>query len=283
MNFDESCAALRPDLHRFCARMTGNPCDGEDLVHEALATALARKDELREAGALRSWLFRIAHTKCIDFLRARRRLTGDDAIEEETSEVEMGDELDEKRRVERALANLVTELPAKERAAVMLKDVLDCSLEETAEITRSNVGAVKAALHRGREKLRDADSHPRREALPAETRAVIENYIAAFNRRDWDGVRALVAEDAKLDVVDRASGRFHDLRYLVNYGALKANWKLEFAYVDGVECVVHYREVDGQWRPYSVVSISVEGNRISHVRDYLHIDYLLRFSDVSRA
>jgi RNA polymerase sigma-70 factor (ECF subfamily) len=281
MNFDERCAALRPDLHRFCTRMTGNPCDGEDIVQDALATALARKDELREAAALRSWLFRIAHTKCIDFLRARKRFEAID-VEDEEREVAMADDLDDKRRVERALANLVTELPAKERAAVVLKDVLDCSLEETAEITRSNVGAVKAALHRGREKLRDADAQ-RRDALPAEKRAVIEDYISAFNRRDWDSVRALVAEDAKLDVVDRTSGRFHELPYLANYGALPMNWKLEFAYVDGVECVVHYREVDGQWQPRSVVAISVEGNRISHVRDYLHIDYLLRFCDVSAA
>ena len=92
-----------------------------------------------------------------------------------------------------------------------------------------------------------------------------------------------MAEDAKLDVVDRASGRFHELRYLVNYAALPLNWKLGLAYVDGVECVVHYREVGGEWQPHSIVAISVDGSRIRHVRDYLHVDYLLRFSDVSSA
>lgn len=279
MNFEESCAALRPDLHRFCTRMTGTAWDGEDVVHEALATALGRRDELREAGSLRSWLFRIAHTKCIDFLRARRPTEELEDAEDDMARPD--DDLDDKRRVERALASLATELPAKERAAVMLKDVLDCSLEETAEITSSNVGAVKAALHRGREKLREADARPRRVEMPPEVRRLVQQYITAFNRRDWDGVRALVAEDARLEVVDRTETRFLESRYLTNYAALPVKWRLEFAFVDGEECVVHYREIDGVWRAHAVVTISVRGDSIHRVRDYLHVDSLLRFSDVS--
>lgn len=204
-------------------------------------------------------------------------------LDEEADETPMGDQLDEKRRVERALANLVTELPAKERAAVMLKDVLDCTLEEIAEITASNVNAVKAALHRGREKLRAADGSGRREAMTPSTRAVIEEYLAAFNRRDWDAVRALVTADAPLHVVEKARLPFSESSYFTNYARLGCFWRLEIAWVDGVERVVQFREIDGDWTAHSVVELVVADKRIGAIRDYLHIDYLLRFSDVMRS
>src|SRR3954447_21091322 len=66
--FEEACTPLRADLHRFCTRMTGDPCDGEDVLQDALAAAFYRFPELRDGAAFRSWMFRIAHNRCIDFL-----------------------------------------------------------------------------------------------------------------------------------------------------------------------------------------------------------------------
>lgn len=278
--FDEACAALRPDLHRFCTRMTGSPCEGEDVVQEAMVTAFRRKDELREGASLRAWLFRIAHNRCIDLLRARRPHDplDDDAFDEDAA---MDDAIDRKRRVERALVAIAAELPPKERACVVLKDLLDWSLEETAEVTSSNVGAVKAALHRARAKIEAAgDRRPEPRLLPPRERAIVERYLEAFNRRDWDAVRALLTEDAQLDVVHRTKGPMRESRYFTNYSGLAWKWRLSLARVDGKEAVVHFREVDGRWKPHAVVQIEVAGDAVARVRDFVHVDYLLDGSEV---
>lgn len=283
--FDEACARLRPDLHRFCAKMTGSACDGEDVLQEVLVHAFYRLPELRDAASLRSWLFRIAHNKCIDHLRARRPLVAfreeEEAMAEAPSPNDLGEEIEHKERAENALAAIVTELPPKERACVVLKDVLDCSLEETAEITGSNVGAVKAALHRGREKLARADDAPPREArvMSREDRALVARYVACFNRRDWDGVRALLAEGARLDVVGRVEGPFGDT-YFTNYARLAHEWRLGLARVDGAEALVHYKKNGEAWVPHAIVRVDVAGGRVTRVRDYVHVDYLLRHARV---
>lgn len=275
--FHDECAALRPALYRFCARMTGSPCDGEDVLQETLAHAFYRLPELNDAMSLRPWLFRIAHNRCIDFLRAKKRFDELDENAGDDGGASMDDELDRKRRAARALSRIVTELPPKERACVLLKDVVDCSLEETAEITGSNVGAVKIALHRGRAKLDELEGKPvaARRPMAPEARAVVERYLAAFNRRDWSAVRAMLADDAHLEVVERAQGPMRESMYFVNHESLGQPWKVELAWVDGVEEVVHYRQVDGRWKPHSIVRMTLRDGKVAVVRDFLHVEAML--------
>ena len=281
--FHDECAALRPALYRFCTRMTGSPCDGEDVLQETLAHAFYRLPELNDEASLRAWLFRIAHNRCIDFLRGRKRF---DELDEEAGSdggAAMDEELDRKRRAARALSRIVTELPPKERACVLLKDVVDCSIEETAEITGSNVGAVKIALHRGRAKLEEMEGKPlaARRPMEAEQRALVERYLSAFNRRDWNAVRAMLAADAHLEVVERAQGPMRDSCYFVNHESIGQPWKVELAWVDGVEEIVHYRHVDGRWRPHSIVRVSLRDGKIATIRDFLHVDAMLDDCDVT--
>jgi RNA polymerase sigma-70 factor (ECF subfamily) len=185
---------------------------------------------------------------------------------------------DQRERVEQALVKLATELPPKERACLVLDDVLGWSLEETAEIVGSSVGAVKAALHRARARLAHAarGAEPRTaRAIDPGRRALVARYLEAFNRQDWDAVRALVADDARLEVVHRVECPLRESSYFVNYASLSWRWKLALADVDGVESIVHFRELGGAWAPRSMVRLEVAGGAIVRVRDYVHVDYLL--------
>src|SRR5262250_1938391 len=148
--FLETISTLRPSLHRYCARMTGSVMDGEDVVQEALFEAYRKLDQFDQGRPLKPWLFRIAHNRCIDFLR--RRGVRDEA--DATAVVpEAVPPVDPVLGTRKAVEHLVLTLPPKERACVLLKDVFDYSPEEIAELVDSTVGGVKAALNRGRTKL----------------------------------------------------------------------------------------------------------------------------------
>jgi len=121
--FLETITQLRPSLHRYCSRMTGSVMDGEDVVQEALFEAYRKLDKFDDSRSLKPWLFRIAHNRCIDFLRKRGvRVEAEtaamlpDAVEPADPTV-LG--------LGRAVEHLVTSLPPKERACVLLKDVFE--------------------------------------------------------------------------------------------------------------------------------------------------------------
>src|SRR5258707_7115379 len=130
--FLETIAQLRPSLHRYCARMTGSVMDGEDLVQESLFQAYRKLDGWDDSRPLAPWLFRIAHNRCIDFLRRRGV-----QIEAETAAMAPDSvEFDEPPgpELKRAVEQLVAALPPKERACVLLKDVFDYTLDEISEL-----------------------------------------------------------------------------------------------------------------------------------------------------
>jgi RNA polymerase sigma-70 factor (ECF subfamily) len=274
--FHEESDALRPALHRFCSRMLGSVTDGEDIVQETLALAFYKLPELVRESSLKPWLFRIAHNKCLDLLRYRRRFV---AMEEDQLVTEDPERNEEARELaERALVNVLVGLPPRERASVALKDVLDYTLEETAEITDTSVGAVKAALHRGRAKLRELSESPARHFTPGE-RTIVDRWVDCFNRRDWNGVRALLADGARLQIVGKTDAPFGE-QYFTNYAKVPVPWRLAVASVDGEESIVQYREVDGLWKAHAVVVLRIEGNTVRAVRDYVHIEYLLNDATV---
>jgi RNA polymerase sigma-70 factor (ECF subfamily) len=146
--FLETISPLRPRLHRYCARMTGSITDGEDVVQDALFRVYRSLETWDESRSLTPWIFRIAHNQCIDFLRSRGVRVEAEAAVAEPDFVEPGDPIGP--AIGPALEHLVLNLPPKERACVLLKDVFEYSLEEIAELVNSTVGGVKAALNRGR-------------------------------------------------------------------------------------------------------------------------------------
>ncbi len=276
--FDRELEQLRPELHRFCTRMMGGVSEGEDAVQDTLMHAFYRLPDLREGASLRAWLFRIAHNRCIDLLRRRKAFL---PLDEELAMAEVDADFEQRQLAQTTLAAIFTQLPTRERASVVLKDVLGYSLEETAEITGSNVGAVKAAIHRAREKLERVKSAELALSLSEQHRQVLARYVERFNARDWDGVRALLSTDARLEVVQFTEGPFQG-PYFQNYSKLPWQWRLGLAEVEGVPSVVHYRQNADGWQPHSVIVFGVEGGLVTLVRDYVHIDYLLQGAQVTQ-
>jgi RNA polymerase sigma-70 factor (ECF subfamily) len=271
--FLETITSLRPSLHRYCARMIGSVLEGEDLVQEALFQAYRKLDTWDEARPLAPWLFRIAHNRCIDYLRRRGV-----QVEAETAAM-MPDVVDPKDPpgpdLRRAVEHLVMALPPKERACVLLKDVFDYTLEEIAELVESTVGGVKAALSRGRAKLasRPPTPAPGRSATEDMSR-LLHLYVERFNQRDWDGLRELISADARLQVADRFSGPLSDSPYFGQYDRRTA-WRMALGDVDGhVAIVALYRDADG-WKPQSVARLDLANGRVVRIVDYVHCPWVL--------
>jgi len=267
---------VRPELHRYCARMTGSVVDGEDIVQEAMARAYFALSEYETLPPLRPWLFRIAHQRAIDHLRRYEKRMGEslDEKHEHSDDTAFGpeDAIAHEEATRSAVWRFM-DLPPAQRSAVILKDVLGHSLEEIARLLDLGVPAVKAALHRGRVRLRedqDADaSMPRREISP-----VVSRYVALFNAHDWDGVRALLSEDVQLDVVARSrrSGRRDVGVYFTNYDALR-DWHLVPAWLEGREVVAVFRHPDDA-RPAYFVQLTIADERIAAIRDFRYVPYI---------
>jgi RNA polymerase sigma-70 factor (ECF subfamily) len=151
---------------------------------------------------------------------------------------------------------------------VLLKDVLDHSLEETAALTGSTIGGVKAALHRGRAKLQHADVAP---VPPRPLPDVARLYAERFARRDWDGVRALLADDARLRVADCYQGPVAGAPYFDNYERIPRPWTARAGFVDGAPVVL----VETADAPVTAIRLEIVGARIVRITDFAHCPWVV--------
>jgi RNA polymerase sigma-70 factor (ECF subfamily) len=259
---------IRPELHRYCARLTGSVIEGEDIVQETLAKAFYTMSQLPDVPPLRPWLFRIAHNAAIDFLKSHgRRYTEPRADIDEVADVPDDVEPPDPFVVRAALARFVA-LPVRQRSAVILKDVLGHSLEETAETMGTTVMAVKAALVRGRARLRE-DAAP--DAGDATSRAELERYASLFNARDWDGVRALVGADCRLDLVSKSQRRGKEVgMYFGRYE--KEDVTLRVVRLEGRLALAAF--VGRASAPAYFVLLGWEGGRVATIRDFRYVPYI---------
>jgi RNA polymerase sigma-70 factor (ECF subfamily) len=258
--------SVRPELHRYCARLTGSVIEGEDLVQDTLARAFYALSLAPELPPLRPWLFRIAHNAALDFLKSHHHKFT--IVTDELDEVASFEDAAEPSAVRAALARFLS-LPVAQRSAVILKDVLGHSLEETAETMGTTIMAVKAALVRGRRQLRASER--RDGATSAAPRRALERYAALFNARDWDGVRALVSDDCRLDLVSKSQRRGKQVRmYFDRYQ--QENVRLRVARLDGALVLAAY--VDGAETPGYFVVLEFVGDGVASIRDFRYVPYI---------
>jgi RNA polymerase sigma-70 factor (ECF subfamily) len=287
--FDRLLGELRPKLHRYCARMTGSVIDGEDVVQEALVKAIEAYPSAGPIALPEPWLFRIAHNASLDHLRRRARR---EAIHAEPARAEeeiaaMADPIDRIEEGEAAAASLraFMELPTAQRSSVILADLLGYTIREVGDIIDATVPAVKAALHRGRERLRalaDAGEDAPLPALAAADRVRLQRYIDHFNARDFDALRAMLVDEIKLELVNRRrmTGRGEVGSYFTRYSGI-SHFRLVPGLVDGnLAALVCDADAD-EVRPRYFILFTWDGDRIAAIRDFHFARYALDGAAVS--
>jgi RNA polymerase sigma-70 factor (ECF subfamily) len=262
--------------------MVGSVIDGEDVVQDTLARGYYELSALKEMPALRAWLFRIAHNRALDHLRRYERRMSE-PLDAETAQIadhESDPEtvLPREQAVTIAVARFAQLVPTQ-RSCVILKDVLDYSLEEISESLELSVSAVKAALHRGRSRLRSlpalADADAMRDISPA-----VRRYADLFNGRDWEAIREMLIDDVRLEVLGATSrrGRKDVGVYFTNY-ASQTNWHMVPAGLEGREGLAVLRSPDST-QAVNFIELTTDGEHIARIRDFHHVPYFVRDADI---
>jgi RNA polymerase sigma-70 factor (ECF subfamily) len=277
---------LRPELHRYCARLMGSVIDGEDVVQDTFARAVVALQDMEQTPPLRPWLFRIAHNRALDLLRGRAvRMTEPIEAAADVADPASPDPMEMLMRQEavKTAVSRFAELPTLQRSVVILKDVLDEQLKEIAALLDLTVDAVKGHLARGRARLREinAQAGPPLDARPAS--AAVARYVVLFNQQDWDGLRALLADDVKLNqstyplrVGSADVGMFFGI-----YARFEGVW-LAPAWLEGREVIAVFED-RADPKPGYFMWLEWRDGRISFIHDYRYVRYVAADAELALA
>lgn len=275
-------STLRPELHRYCARLMGSVLEGEDVVQDAFVNAMAALPALDPLTPLRPWLFRIAHNRAIDVLR-QKEIRMAESLEDAThGPVAEGVDPEAAAMREQATATAVSrfiELPVMQRSVVVLKDVLGQSLQEIAELLSISVDAVKGHLARGRALLRQIGAAPSPKLPPASSE--VARYVELFNARDWEGLRALLADDVQLvqSTHPRHRGRAEVGQFFSIYSRSPVV-RLAAAWLEGREVIAVFENA-ANLRPSYLMWIEAREGRITFIRDYRYVRYVVAEAEIN--
>jgi RNA polymerase sigma-70 factor (ECF subfamily) len=276
-------AELRPRLHRYCARMTGSAVDGEDVVQEVMLKVVESPPDIDNFSLLERWLIRVAHNAAIDALRRRAQRGATHTTEDLDGIIDPTASLDAGAT---ALVSLRTfmRLPVLQRSTVIFKDVLGYSLDEVAEFTGSSIAAVKSALQRGRLSLKQIAKEPDdtpQPRLDAHEQKLLLAYAEHFNAHDFDAVRAMLADELRFNLVNRAqsTGKSSAISYFGNYGRL-GGWRLVPGMVDRRPALLAFDPDDMLSTPIYFVVLEWANDRVSSIRDFRYARYALEGAEI---
>lgn len=286
----------RPNLTGHCYRMLGSVFDADDAVQETLVRAWRSVDAFEGRAALRSWLYRIATNVCLDFIAERKRRAR--PIEEAPAS-RVGDELSQrpadewlepipdvavlpaesdpherallKESTRLAFVAALQNLPGKQRAALLLTEVLGCSAAEAAECLEMTVPALNSAVQRARAKLENRERHA--GPLTDAQQQLLERYVTAFEAFDVDALTALLHEDAKLSMPPYClwlRGPSDIRAWLLGPGGGCRGSRLIAIEACGSPAFAQYRRsADGGYAAWALIVLELAGDRISGWNTFL--------------
>ena len=292
----------RTSLTGHCYRMLGSAFDAEDAVQEAMVRAWRSLDRFESRSSVKTWLYRIATNVCLDALSDRNRRarpieegpvgTVDDELQTrprthwlEPIPDERALPTDEdphtvavlKQSTRLAFVAALQHLPPRQRAALLLVEVLGMSAAETAECLEMSVAAVNSAVQRARATLATRDNVDV-EALSEEQSDLLERYVDAFHRYDVDNLVALLREDATLSMPPYTlwlRGPDAIRAWLLGRGAGCRGSRLIPTSACGSPAFGQYRlGADGVHRPWSLTVLELSGNRIAAWNAFLDTEKL---------
>jgi RNA polymerase sigma-70 factor (ECF subfamily) len=283
--FEELVKQIRPELHRYAARMTGSAIDGEDVVQEAVLKAFNSLGDLKSGANLRGWLFRIAHNKAIDHLRARKLQTMEQLDENIIADAQSSP-LERKEATALAL-KVFLRLAPRQRSCVILKDVLGYSLAEISRLLDASVAEIKAVLHRGRTRLRELGKTLETGSAPVlgeREFKLLNRYVERFNARDFEAVRQMLTDETRLDLVGKAkhTGANEISRnYFHNYNRLH-DWHFAPGIVENRPAILVFDpESESAAQPLYFLVLTIENDQISNIRDYRYARYVTEDAEIT--
>lgn len=284
-DFEDLVKTIRPELHRYAARMTGSAVDGEDVVQEAVLKAFNSLDQIKTDANLRGWLFRIAHNKAIDFLRSRRLQTMEQ-LDENIFATQEDSPLEQKEQTALAL-KVFLRLAPRQRSCVILKDVLGYSLSEISELIDKSVPEIKALLNRGRTRLRELGDSLETENAPVldeRTQILLTRYVDRFNARDFEAVRQMLTDETKLDLVGKAGhtgAKEISDNYFFNYRKLR-DWRFAPGIVENRPAILVFDpENKSDTRPKYFLLLTIENDQITNIRDYRYARHVAEDAEIT--
>jgi RNA polymerase sigma-70 factor (TIGR02960 family) len=283
----------RRELHVHCYRMLGSFDEAEDLVQETFLRAWRGRAGFDAGPGLRPWLYRIATNACLDALRRRsRRVTTVESFAElpwmqpypdrlldevAPSEEEPDAVLVSRETIELAFLALIQLLPARQRAVVILRDVLGWSAKETADLLETSVASANSALQRARATLEERA--PRRDAAPAtaeltdEERALLAGFIDAHERADADAAVALAREDIRVTMPPHPMvyDGVDAIRPLIEQGLTEpGEWRLVATRANRMPAAASYLRAHGEteFRAFKIDVLRIEDGRIAEITTF---------------
>ncbi len=290
---------FRVELTGYCYRMLGSAFEAEDAVQETMIRAWRGFERFEGRAALRSWLYRIATNVCLTMLGSSQRRarpmelgpssSAGSAVPEPLAEnVWLGPVPDEKVLPERDPADLAVaretirlafvaalqHLPAKQRAVLILREVLAWSAAEVAELLDSTVASVNSALQRARATMTAVDSSATLQPLDKDQLALLARYVDAFERYDMDSLAALLHEEARLSMPPLSlwlQGIAEIQAWMLGTGSGCRGSKLIPTVANGLPAYGQYRpsETEGVWLPWSLMILEISDGRIAGLNNFL--------------
>jgi RNA polymerase sigma-70 factor, ECF subfamily len=281
----------RRELTAYCYRMLGSPFEAEDAVQDTLLRAWKAIDRFEGRSALRSWLYRIATNVCLDMLGGRERRarpmdlgpSGEPVAENlrELSEVtwiepipDPAETTVERETIRLAFVAALQHLPPKQRAVLILREVLHWQAAEVAELLDTSVASVNSALQRARATLSDADVHDSTPKLEEADRELLERYVKAFERYDIEALTDLIHEDATQSMPPYdlwLTGRDDIFAWWWGPGiACKGSRVIPTVSANGSPAFGQYKpSPDGGYEPWALQVLEVSGGRIVELTFFL--------------
>jgi RNA polymerase sigma-70 factor (ECF subfamily) len=287
--FRQLVGPYRRALEVHCYRMLGSAQDAEDLVQETLLRAWRALERFEPRAQLQTWLYRIATNACLDELERRPRRPEpidpfpDAPLDDAASPIyDPAARYAIKEGMELALLRAIQELPGRQRAVLIFRDVLGWTAPEVAELLESTVASVNSALQRARVTIEQHLPRPAPVAADGAERELLDRYVDAFERDDVDALVSLLREDAMLRMPPQPAvvGAVEIARFFREKagGGDLAHFRLTPTWSNGRPAVaIHSRTEDRGLVPHGISVLEVDGGQIVGIDTFIDPGLLPRF------